>query len=65
MDSIAKLIRLISDRLDPEEVVDILGYNTPHLCLLLRKDIIENRNKFEEFLDIYDTEEYTYDPEVD
>ena len=47
------LFRLIGDRLDPEEVIDILGLGTGELCLLLRKKILEDREKFEEFLDIY------------
>ena len=47
------LFRLIGDRLDPEEVIDILGLGTGELCLLLRKKILEDREKFEEFLGIY------------
>ena len=50
------LFRLIQDRLDPDEVVDILGIGVGELCLSLRKHILLNREKFEEYLDIYDEE---------
>lgn len=43
------LIRLISEQLDPDELVDVLGYSTDHLCTLLRKDIIEAKHKFIDF----------------
>ena len=48
------LFRLIQDRCSPEEVLDILGMGTGELCLRLRKQILENREKFEDFLDIYE-----------
>lgn len=54
---ITKLIKLISERLDPDELVDVLGYSTAHLCVLLRSEIMANREKFEEFLDVFDQDE--------
>lgn len=52
-----KLFQLIQDRCDPDDVVDILGIGTGELCLALRKQILEKRELFEEFLDVYNTEE--------
>ena len=49
-----RLFELIQDRLNPEEVVDILGMGTGELCLRLRNLILEKREKFEEFLDLYE-----------
>jgi hypothetical protein len=51
------LFRLIEDRLNPEEVVDILGIGVGELCLYLRSQILDSREKFEDFMDIYDEEE--------
>lgn len=56
--SIKQLMRLIGERVDPDELVDILGYSTDRLCLLLRKEIINNREKFEEYLDAYECSEF-------
>jgi len=50
------LFRLINDRMDPDEVVDLLGLGTGELCLRLRKQILEQRKRFEDYLDIYDEE---------
>ena len=47
------LFRLIMDRMDPEEVVDLLGMGTGELCLRLRQPILEQRERFEDYLDIY------------
>ena len=51
-----KLFQLIQDRMDPEEVVDLIGIGTGELCLRLRRNILENRERFEDYLDIYDEE---------
>lgn len=51
-----KLFQLIQDRMDPDEVVDLIGIGTGELCLLLRRRILENRERFEDYLDIYDEE---------
>ena len=48
------LFRLIRDRLDPEEIVDLCGVGVDELSLRLRHLIIENRARFEDYLDIYD-----------
>lgn len=50
------LFSLIQDRLDPDDVVDILGIGTGELCLALRKQILDNRERFEEFLEPYGDE---------
>ena len=47
------LFQLIEDRLDPDEVVDLCGIGVGELCLLLRKHILDKRERFEDFLDIY------------
>ncbi len=50
------LFQLIQDRMDPDEVVDLLGIGTGELCLRLRGSILENRERFEDYLDIYSEE---------
>ena len=50
------LFQLIQDRLDADEIVDLCGIEVGELCLRLRKNILENRERFEDFLDIYDEE---------
>jgi len=57
MDDLNKLFALIAERCDPDEIVDILGYGSARLCVLLRKEIINNREKFEEFLDLFEDDE--------
>ena len=47
------LFQLIQDRMDPEEVVDLLGMGTGELCLRLREQIIDSRERFEDYLGIY------------
>lgn len=51
-----KLFRLIRDRLELEEIVDLCGIEIGELVLRLRGNIIANRERFEDFLDIYDEE---------
>jgi hypothetical protein len=48
------LFQLIQDRLDPEEVIDLLGLGTGELCLLLRKHILDKRSRFEDYLGVYE-----------
>ena len=48
------LFRLIRDRLDPEEIVDLCNIGVGELALRLRGNIIDNRKRFEDYLDIYD-----------
>ena len=48
------LFKLIRDRLEPEEVVDLAQVGIGELVLRLRGKILENRQRFEDFLDIYD-----------
>jgi hypothetical protein len=49
-----KLFQLIQDRLNPEEVVDLCNIGVGELSLRLRSHILANRERFEDFLDIYD-----------
>ena len=51
------LFQLIQDRMDPDEVVDLLGIGTGELCLRLRSHILERRERFEDYLDIYSEED--------
>ena len=50
------LFQLIQDRMDPDEVVDLLGIGTGELCLRLRHQILESRDRFEDYLEIYNEE---------
>jgi hypothetical protein len=51
------LFTLIQDRMDPDEVVDLLGMGTGELCLRLRRQVLDNRERFEDYLGIYGDEE--------
>jgi hypothetical protein len=50
---------LIKDRCSVEEVMDLLGddIGVGELCLRLRSHILDRRERFEDFLDIYAPEE--------
>jgi len=66
MESNDMLFRLIADRMDLDEVLDLCGIGIGELCLRLRSNILNNRERFESYLDIYDPvefadEEYTDD----
>ncbi len=52
-----KLFSLIADRCDLDDVLDLCGIGINELCLRLRGNILDNREKFEDFLDIYSPEE--------
>ncbi len=58
MDDTGFLFRLIEDRLDMDEVLDLTGIGIGELCLRLRGNILDNREKFESYLDIYDPAEF-------
>tara|TARA_B110000881_G_scaffold161539_1_gene144534 strand:- start:104 stop:292 length:189 start_codon:yes stop_codon:yes gene_type:complete len=55
------LFQLIQDRMDCEEIVDLCGIEVGELALRLRSHIIANRERFEDYLDIYDNEEEASD----
>ena len=59
MNNLDALLKLIAERLDPDEFIDVLGYSTEHLCNIMRQEVLANKGKFEEFLDIYDPDQYT------
>lgn len=54
MDDLAELFALIRDRCEPEEVLELADISIDELMLRFRGNIIENRERFEEFLDIYE-----------
>jgi hypothetical protein len=59
-----QLFHLIRERCDPYEILELCNIGVGELTLRLRGRIIENRAKFEEYLDLYswDLEElYDYD----
>jgi len=49
-----RLWMLIRDRLEMDEVLDLCGIGINELSLRLRSNILENREAFENYLDIYD-----------
>lgn len=55
-----KLFQLIQDRMDMEEVIDLCGIGIGELCLRLRSTILDKRERFENYLDIYDEEPATW-----
>lgn len=46
-----RLIDLIRDRVNPEELVDLLGLDITELCIIFYSDIMRNKDKFLDFLD--------------
>ena len=56
-----KLFQLIQDRMDPDEIVDLCGIGVGELSLRLRGCILEHRERFESYLDIYDEEVADYE----
>ena len=46
-----RLIDLIRDRVNPEELIDILGLDINELCIIFYTDIMKSRQKFLDFLD--------------
>ena len=59
MDDTGFLFRLIEDRLEMDEVLDLCGIGIGELCLRLRGNILDNRERFESHLDIYDPAEFS------
>lgn len=47
----SRLIDLIRDRVDPDELVDLLGVSMEELCIIFYSDIMKNKNKFLDYLD--------------
>lgn len=47
------LLKAIANRLDPDELVDVLGLSTEELVELLKNEILKQSWKFEEFDDAY------------
>ena len=64
MKDLEQLFHLIRERCDPYEILELCNIGVGELTLRFRGRIIENRAKFEEYLDLYswDLEElYDYD----
>ena len=57
------LWNLIEERMSLEEVLDLSGVGINELCLRLRGPILERRERFESYLDIYD-EGQTYEDDA-
>ena len=45
------LFTLIGDRLEMDELLDILGIGIGQLCLRLRAEILESREELEDYID--------------
>ena len=64
MKDLEQLFHLIRERCDPYEILELCNIGVGELTLRFRGRIIDNRAKFEEYLDLYswDLEElYDYD----
>lgn len=48
-----QLFHLIQERCDPYEVLELCNIGIGELTLRFRGRILENREKFEEYLDVY------------
>jgi len=48
------LFTLIGDRMECEELLDLLGIGIGQLCLRLRHEILESRDEVEAYIDQYD-----------
>ena len=44
-------IRLVSERCDPEEILDILGITSEELAIVYMKEVMEQKKAFMTFLD--------------
>lgn len=62
-----QLFHLIQERCDPYEVLELCNIGIGELTLWFRGRILENRQKFEEYLDVYSfgMEDLYNDDEVD
>jgi hypothetical protein len=62
-----QLFHLIQERCDPYEVLELCNIGIGELTLRFRGRILENRQKFEEYLDVYSfgMEDLYNDDEVD
>ena len=48
------LFTLIQDRMEMDELLDLLGIGIGQLCLRLRAEILESREEIEGYIDQYD-----------
>ena len=48
-----ELFRIIADRMNPEEIVDVLGLSSEELVDVLRFEILSNKDKFDDIMDEY------------
>lgn len=61
MDDLEKLFELIRERCEMDEVLDLCGIGMNELLLRLRGRIIEHRDRFESFLDVYEERDHSFD----
>ena len=54
MYTIDELLNIIMERVDPDELIDLLGITTDDLCQALFEEIADNRDKILEHLDLED-----------
>ena len=50
------LLRLVAERLDPDEIVDMLGLSSEELALIFMSEIMAKKNEFLNFLDFEEFE---------
>jgi hypothetical protein len=52
-----QLLRLISERLDPDVLVDILGLSTNELAIVYMSEVMAKKDEFLNFLDFQEFDE--------
>lgn len=55
------LFQLIRDRMEMDEILDLAGVGVGELTLRFRHRILENRERFEDYLEIYEHNEVDND----
>ena len=50
------LLRLVAERLDPDEIVDMLGLSSEELALIFMSEIMAKKDEFLNFLDFEEFE---------
>lgn len=65
MDDLEKLFDLIRERCEMDEVLDLCGIGMEELILRLRGRILDHRDRFETFLDIYEERHRVFEDDLD
>lgn len=58
MEDLERLLNRIEERCDPDEIIDVLGLSSSDLVEICRGHIIDKRGEFEDYLDIYEGDDY-------